>query len=206
MKILKKLKKKGVKNISKFAKGHRSVVYKGEYKGKEVAIKIEGNIKGKIKNEIKWLKILNKYNIGPNLIFYNKEYIVYEFINGLLLIDFLKKNGKNKVIVVLKKIFSELKILDELKVDKKELHHPFKHIFISNTKIKMIDFERCKNSKKPKNVSQFCQFLMSKKVNELLKEKGFKVNNKNVIMCLKIYKKDYSEKSFKKILENLKLN
>ena len=45
------LKKKGVKNIRKFSKGHRSIVYIGKYKDKKIAIKF-GSEKV-ISNEIK---------------------------------------------------------------------------------------------------------------------------------------------------------
>ena len=206
MGVLKKLTACGITDIERFAKGHRSIVYKGRYKNKKVAIKIEGSVKGKIKNEVVWLKILNKCGIGPKLLLCDEQYIVYEFVDGQLLIDFLRVSDRKKIKIILKKLFFELRTLDKLEVNKKELHHPFKHIFILGNKVKMIDFERCKKSKKPKNVSQFCQFLISNGMNKLLVSKGFNIDKEETIEKLKVYKGDFSEKNFKSVLETLGLN
>ena len=70
------------------------------------------------------------------------------------------------------------------------MHKPLKHIVIGK-KIIMLDFERCYISKKPKNVTQFGQFLL--KLNIIKKRKEF-------IESLKDYKQNLDEKSFKKIL------
>jgi|SRR3989344_4364243 len=206
MDISKKLTQCGITDIERFAKGHRSIVYKGRYKNKKVAIKIEGSVKGKIKNEVVWLKILNKYDIGPKLLFCDEQYIVYEFVDGQLLINFLKVSDREKIKIILKKLFFELRILDKLKVNKKELHRPFKHIFVIGNKVKMIDFERCKKSKKPKNVSQFCQFLISNEMSKLLVSRGFNINKEEIIEKLKVYKSNFSEKNFRRVLETLELN
>jgi len=54
----------------------------------------------------------------------------------------------------------------------------------------MIDFERCYYTEKPKNVTQFCQFLLL--INKIKPE---------AIEILKKYKKDESEENFKRILK-----
>ncbi len=206
MGISKKFAERGILHIEKFAKGHRSIVYKGEYKNRKVAIKVEGSVRGKIKNEVKWLRILNEYDIGPKLLFYDKGYVVYEFVDGQLLINFLKLSDKKKITIILIKLFLELRTLDKLRVNKMELHHPFKHIFVFGNEVKMIDFERCRKNERPKNVSQFCQFLMSNKISKLLVSKGFNINKEKIIKELKTYKKDFNDESFKRVLKNIGLN
>jgi putative serine/threonine protein kinase len=160
MEIVDILSKKGLKKIKFFAKGKRSFVCTAYYKNKKVAIKIERNVKGRIKNEVKFLKILNKYEIGPKLIFSGENYFVYKFVEGLPFIEWMKDKSKKMILDVVEKVMFKCRTLDKLGINKKEFHHPVKHILVKNKKLKMIDFERCYYTKKPKNLTQFCQFLI----------------------------------------------
>jgi len=173
-----------IEDLKKFSKGWRGVVYVGFYKGKKVGVK-----KGKtVENEFKWLKKLNKYGIGPKVVGFDKG-LVYEFVEGESFLDFVEKEKKEKVNKVILTVLRKMRKMDKLKVNKEEMHNPVKHIFVGRS-VKMIDFERCRKSERPKNVTQFCQFLMRKKL-----------VSKKVIKVLKDYKKSYSEKDFKRVLE-----
>ena len=203
--LLKTLEKKGLKNIKKFARGHRGLLYKACLKKKEVVIKTkkpESEAKGRIANETKWIKILNKHKIGPKLLFSGKGYFAYEFVKGDFILDFIEKNNKENIIKTIKNIFNQLYIMDKLKVDKEEMHHPLKHVIIDKKPV-LIDFERCKITKKPKNVTQFCQFLMSGGTLVLLKQKGIKLNKGKVINLAKTYKKEQTKENINKILNIL---
>ena len=83
------------------------------------------------------------------------------------------------------------------------MHYPIKHILIGKD-VKMIDFERCKKSENPKNVTQFCQFLLSKNMQNMLRDKGIIINRERLIKLLKNYKTDYSDKSFNELLDIIK--
>ncbi len=83
------------------------------------------------------------------------------------------------------------------------MHHPVKHIIINKNPI-MIDFERCYLTNKPKNVSQFCQFLLSNNLKVLLKNKNIKISKKELIKLTRDYKKSYKEKYFREILKLIK--
>lgn len=184
---------KSIKNIKYLAKGKRSKVYTGIYKNQKVSIKIkhpDSKARDRIKNEAKFLKILNKYNIGPKLISSGKEYIIYKYVDGELFIDYLK--NKEKKTDIIKKILKQCRVLDKLKINKLEFTRPIKHIFIKNKKVTIIDFERCYKTDNPKNVTQFCQFLISRK----LMKKNIKVLQK--------YKETQTEKNFKEIIELIK--
>jgi len=196
---------KGMKNLEFFAKGHRALVYTGFYKDRKVAVKVErkdSKAEKRINNEIKWLKILNKRGIGPKLLKYDKDYLIYEFVEGEKFLDWLKKADKKSIKKILNEIFKQIRILDKLKVNKKELHNPVKHILIDKKAV-MIDFERCYKAEKPKNVTQFCQFLISGKVLDILKEKGFKIDKKRLIENLKKYKNKQNEKNFQNVISSL---
>lgn len=159
------------------AKGWRGVIFRS---GKYV-VKVDKRGLGSIKREGKWLKKLNKCGIGPKLKTYGENFLIYEFVKG---VEIRKKFNKKVALNVLKQCYK----LDKLRIDKFEMHHPFKHVLIGKN-IVMIDFERCKFSEKPKNVTQFCQFL-SRKMNKKIPKR-----------ILQDYKKDYSLKNFKKILK-----
>lgn len=189
------MKVKGIKDIEFFAKGKRGKVYVGNYKGKKVAIKVSKRIK-----EREWLKKLNKYNIGPKFLFSGKDYIVYEFVDGKRILDYVAENDKKQIIRVLKNVFMQCRILDKLKIDKREMHNPWKHILVGK-KIVMIDFERCHRVERGKNVTQFGQFLLRKK--DLLKRKGISIKKKDFIRILREYKDKQTEAKFKKIITTL---
>ena len=184
------MKFKGIRNIEFFAKGKRGQVFTGNYNGKKVAVKLNKNKN----NEKEWMILLNKHKIGPKFIFSGKDYIVYEFADGKRILDYISENDKKESIRVLKEVFRQCRILDKLKIDKKEMHNPWKHILIGK-KITMIDFERCHYVNKGKNVTQFGQFLLRKK--DLLK---IKINKKEFINILKKYKRRQTEENFKRIL------
>lgn len=189
---------KNIKGLELFDKGHRSLIYRGKYKDKLVAIKIkkpDSKATKVIENEVKWLKILNKRDIGPKLLNSTKAYFIYEFIEGEFFLKWIKGKSKEEVIRVVKEVFKQLRIMDKLKVDKKEMHNPLKHIIIGK-KVNLIDFERCHIVNKPKNITQFCQFLMRPQFKQY-----FKVNRKKLIGLLKKYKNNQDETTYKKILK-----
>ena len=112
---------------------------------------------------------------------------------------------KNKVKKVLIDILKQCKVLDKLKVNKLEMHNPYKHIIIGK-KIVMIDFERCYKTLKPKNVSQFCQFLISRNIKKVLDKKKIKIDKRKLIKLVKKYKESYNEKDFRNILRTFFLS
>ncbi len=204
--LLKTLEKKGLKNIKKFARGHRGLLYKACLKKKDIVIKTkkpESKAKGRIANETKWIKILNKHKIGPKLLFSGRGYFAYEFVKGDFILDFIEKNTKQEIIMAIKEVFRQLYIMDKLKVDKEEMHHPLKHVIIDKKPV-LIDFERCRKTVKPKNVTQFCQFVTSSLTCPLLKSKEIKINKKGMIELAKKYKKDMSGKNLNQILNMIK--
>lgn len=167
-----------------FSKGKRSKVYTAFYKNKKVIVKYTK----RVKTEVKWLKFLKKLNFVPKLIYHDEEKLVYYFIDGITIEEYLKKKN---IKPVLKQILRQCYELDKLKINKLELTNPYKHILIKNSKAKMIDFERCYKTLKPKNVTQFVEYLMRKRIIK-----------RNIIPILKEYKKSRIKTSFEKILSS----
>ena len=191
-------------NMELYAKGKRSRVYLKTINGKKVILKYvidkkrTGNV---IKNEYKFLKILNKCNIGPKVFSHTKYYVSCEFIDGVKIVDYFVESDKKDIINVIKKVMNQCYIMDSLGINKKEMHHPIKHIIIRNKIPCMIDFERCYYTKKPKNLTQFSQFLLSQNINEILNKKNVKINKEEFVEYLKIYKKEINKENYLSLLK-----
>lgn len=196
-KLLKEFENKNIKDIKLFAKGHRGIIFKAKYKNKDVAIKIkrpESKAIGRICNEIKFLKILNKYKIGPKLVFSTKDYFVYEFVHGKFILDYFENISKKDMTKILKEVLKQMYIMDKLKINKEEMHHPVKHVVINKNKPHLLDFERCYKTEKPHNVTQFLQFIIS-----IRKRFKLDIERKSLIRLSRQYKSDYSKETLNKI-------
>ena len=169
-----------------FAKGKRSLVYKEG----NIIIKEErqdSQAVNRIENEAEWLQKLNKYKIGPKFIKQEGKTIHMEFIDGIELPHYLKNATKEEQKNILLQLLKQARTLDKLRVNKQEMHRPTKNALVRKHKLILIDFERCKKTQEPKNVTQACQFIAKRyKLPDILKK-------------AKRYKETYSEKDFREI-------
>jgi len=204
---------KGVKNIEFFAKGKRGYIYTGMLGRTKVAIKKESpstRSPGTIRNEAEKLRILNKHGIGPKLLKKGKDYIVYRFIKGIPIRDFMGngKTSKSQLKKVLMDALRKCFAMDKLGLNKEEMTNPYKHIIVdasgkskANPKVQLIDFERCRKTLKPGNVTQFSQYIMSNK--QLLDRKGFRIDKAKIIEACKEYRKKMSKHNFEGIARKI---
>ncbi len=157
--ILNQLEKKGICDITFFAKGKRGLVFTGKYKKKKVAIKIKhpkSEAFGTIVREARMLRELNKHGIGPKYLFHSPRFLVYEFVEGEYLKDLI--NSK-KIKIICRKLLEQCFQLDLLHVDKQEMTRPYKHAIVKGSKATLIDFERARKVEEAHNVTQFCTFI-----------------------------------------------
>ena len=182
------------------AKGKRGNVYLAKHKGKTVVVKqarATSTVINRLENEAYWLKKLNKYSIGPKFISLAEGKIMMEYVQGETIQDYLRTGKPLKKIA--REVLEQCRVMDKLHVNKLEMTNPYKHIIIKkgpvNRKhIVMIDFERCKQTPTPKNVTQFCQYLV---------KRGWDVDKKQLQQALQNYKQDYSLRSFRLLLRLL---
>ncbi len=175
------------------SKGKRGIVYLTKDDTGVVVVKKERSESKALRvlhNEAYWLKILNKYKIGPRFIRFD-DGLVMEYIKGELFVDWHKKHKGMDVKNAVRDIFLQCRTMDKIGVNKLEMNYPVKHIIMRKNKPIMIDFERCKRTLRPKNVTQFCQFLLSI---------GFKVDMNILKELSQKYKRDYGEDAFNRIL------
>ena len=197
---LKVFERRGLRNIKYLAKGHRGIIFTADYKGKRVVVKKQRedvDAKDRIKNEIKFLKKLNKHKIGPRILFTGKDYFVYDYIKGTFIKDFVEVQSRKAAQDIFVKVLKVMYKLDMIGVNKEEMHHPKKHVIIDNKlNVHLIDFERANKTDKPKNVTQFIQYICSG------------IQNQSKVDTLRKLAKEYKEnmslKALNKILSVLK--
>lgn len=204
--LLLQLEQKGINGVALFEKGNRGVLYKGSYQGKTVAVKAkrkESAAVATIQNEINWLRELNKAGIGPKLLLSSneKDWFAYEFVDGEFITDFISScKEKKKMLDAIKQLLLQCRKLDELKVNKEEMSRPQKHVLIGKSgKITMLDFERCRKTQKPKNVTQLCQFLARNYANSVLRQKQIVIDRDKLLAAAQKYKSSQTEENFEKI-------
>jgi release factor glutamine methyltransferase len=201
--LLEEFMQKGITDIKKFAKGHRGIIWKAKLKNKAVAIKTKlpsSAAVGNIEREAEWLRLLNQKGIGPKLISAEKNYFIYRFVEGIFIREFIIKADKKALKKVLKDVFSQCFILDQLKINKEEMHHPVKHIII-NKKTVLVDFERANKTINPKNITQFCQYIINQR--DELNRKGFRISREKIIKLAKSYKENPIKERLYKIINAL---
>jgi release factor glutamine methyltransferase len=203
--LLNELENKGVVDINYLTHGKRGNIFTGYFdrnqrikshipKGSDkvkVGIKIERKESlalGKIENEIKWYKKLSEFTeLIPRLLFYGENYFVYEFVEGVPILEWIKIHEKKDIIKILVKILNKVLTLDIAGVNKEEMHHPHKHIIVNSFNEPMfIDFERCSETDIPKNVTQFVEYLC--RIESELRIKGIQINIEDMRKLAKEYK------------------
>ncbi len=170
---------KNLRDIKYYSRGKHSTVYQGKINKHEIIIKT-GDEKF-ISKERFYLQKLQGLDFIPKIICTGERYIAMEKIKGNLILDFIRENNNEKIINIINKILECTYKLDKININKLEMNHPHKHIIVTkDEKIKFIDFERSRISNKPKNTSQFLQFISNKKTTQILKSKGISINKSRI--------------------------
>ena len=108
-------------------------------------------------------------------------------MEGQFILDWIKQQNKSSIIFILKQILDQCYVLDSLGINKEEMHHPLKHIIITGERQPvLIDFERTSPANKPKNVTQFIEFIC--RMESELKSKGLNINKLKLQELAKEYK------------------
>lgn len=166
------------------ARGKHGVVFKGTYQEKKCAIKTlhpETTATFSVGKESYYLKKLNEYNIGPKLLYSDDEHVVMELLLGKRIDEFNLLERSD----IVEEILRQCRVLDKLGISKQEMIRPYKHILVEEEPFRavMIDFERSIRNNKPKNVTQFSDYL---------RRRGFKVDRDLLIK----YKETMSDEDY----------
>eukprot|EP01048_Picozoa_sp_COSAG05_P003687 COSAG05_NODE_177_length_14916_cov_8.104002_2_plen_356_part_00 len=186
--------------------GHRGTVSMRTEHGVRVATKARrpDAPRGCIAHEAECLSLVNRHGIGPKLLECSAdgESLRYVYVDGLPILEHCQRPvvGREEALEIFEQVLQQLVTLDRLRLNKHELTWPAEHILVAaateeppqdgatdvrrtdgeggaGCRAVLIDFERCTPSAaKPKNVTQFLQFLSTPTVRGLLLAKGIGVD------------------------------
>ena len=181
--------------IRVLGKGHTSIVILGERRGLKVAIKVlrlDANRKS-MKREALMLARANAVSVGPKFITFSKNFLIYEYVEGVLLGEWiLKVNSIDLLRRVLVILAQQTWRLDSIGLVHLELSNPKKHIIIEKSTYNpvIIDFETSSFLSTKSNLTRVIQyFLLNPRLkNELLMSLREKISKEELYRLLKLYK------------------
>ncbi len=184
------------------ARGKRGIVYLDKARGTVLKKPHPASAaRHALENEAHFLQEVNKVRIGPRFINFSAKGLEMEYVEGLTLPRFLQQADRQQTTAILRLILLQLRMLDKLGINKFELTRPTKHIIIRKDRPVLIDFERCRKTLKPKNITQFIQFLARRQTLALLQSKGMDPDPAHLLRMANTYKKSGLDKDFKTLLD-----
>jgi HemK-related putative methylase len=196
--LLKRIERAGVRDLAYLARGKRSWVLKGAYRGNACVVKVKrpGAAANAPANEGRMLRIVNKLGLGPRLFAAAKDFVVYEYVAGAYLADILAKAGKMLKQRLFRQLFAQAFVLDQAGLAKEEMLRPLRNAIVTpRGKVVLIDFERAHKSKKAHNVTQLCTFAAREGIAPLTRIRRLAAQ----------YKRKPSPGSFRALLEGMDL-
>ncbi|MDD9953128.1 MAG: methylated-DNA--[protein]-cysteine S-methyltransferase [Candidatus Woesearchaeota archaeon] len=190
-------------NKTYYAKGKRGIVYTADYNGKNVIVK-EPNPNADvntIEHEATILQLVNTQNIGPTYIGMENGALIAAFIDGMYIKEWIAHAPPKEIVVLLKKILAQCRVLDELGISKLEMTRPHKHIIVRANEPIQIDFDRATKTTKPKNVTQLCQWLTGSTMRPVLEAKGIFLPRQQLLDHAKTYKDTYTQEAYMQLAQ-----
>jgi len=197
--------------IPVLGKGYASIALKAiTSNGKVVTLKIRrtDSRRKSMENEAICLAIANTVDVGPRLLGFTDNILMYTFIDGRPLSEWFSENIepsvlKNTVRDVLKQCFR----LDRAPLDHGELSRPHKHIIVDyENKPYIVDFESASCTRRPANLSSIVSFFFIRKnpISKTLKD-VLKYDVDSILKSVKEYKRNISRETFLTVLRTLNL-
>jgi len=165
--------------------------------------KFKPNLSKNFEKEVHFLSKLRNFLFVPKLISFDpkKLEIEMEYVKGQSLKDIIKKGETKELLYTINKVLDICFLLDSMKIQKEEMHRPYKHVILSGRRVVLLDWERAKETKKPSNLTQFAQFLLrDKAVSKLLS-----LDREHLTKLMKEYKETFSRNAFEKVKKSFSL-
>ncbi|MEM2148039.1 MAG: RIO1 family regulatory kinase/ATPase [Candidatus Bathyarchaeia archaeon] len=197
---------KKVSNLPVLGKGCVGIVLIAYRKSEKLALKIRrvDADRAKMQNEAKMLKAANSIDVGPRLVDVSRNFLLMQFIDGVLFPQWLEKHVKKSCLkTVLCDVLEQCWRLDEYGLDHGELSHAPKHLIVDGeNKPFIVDFETASLNRRPSNVTSIAQFLFIRGVvaEKITHKIGVK-DKKVIIDALRQYKTRRNRRNFEAVLK-----
>jgi putative serine/threonine protein kinase len=188
----------GVEVLGKrvLGKGTVGIVVRAEFiGGTSVAVKIRrlDASRPTLLREARILHKINALNVGPRLIAASRNFLVWKFVEGVPLDEWILKSSATEIRLTFSLILSQLWTLDRIGVAHNELSRFKDHILVQRDGTPVIiDFESSSENKFASNIPQFLGFLLNEnsRLARILYEKlGVKKSREEIVQTLRNYKK-----------------
>lgn len=200
-------------NLPVLGKGSVGIVVAACRKTSRIAVKIrrvDADRKG-MKHEAEMLAKANALGIGPSFIDSSENFLLMEFIDGMLLarwvVNLRGRGAKKRIRRVLRRILEQCLKLDQIGLDHGELSRAPKHIIVDpEDKPYILDFETASTKRRTSNVTSICQYLfLGSQLARTLRSKLGEINNVVLIAALRNYRRGHTDQNFSEILEICRL-
>jgi len=174
-----------------------------------VALKIrrvDADRKG-MEHEARMLTKANSIGIGPRLVGLDEDFLLMEYVEGLLLPEWLAslkgRGSRARIRKVLRDVLEQCWKLDEAGLDHGELSRAPKHIIIDKEDhARIMDFETASIMRRRSNVTSICQFLfIGSQLAKMVRRRLGEIDNDALISTLRDYKLKRTNQGFVRILE-----
>jgi len=145
-----------IKNVSYLTHGKHGVLWTGSLNNEKVVVKAQQGFAEpsvQVIKEATMLQAANKVGIGPLYIRHDDVHVVMKFVEGTHF------HTVTPTLCMLQELLRQCYELDKIGITKEELRRPRSNILVGG-QVVMIDFERSHYDPKPRNVTQFCGFLL----------------------------------------------
>ncbi|UCB59685.1 MAG: serine/threonine protein kinase [Candidatus Bathyarchaeota archaeon] len=199
---------KHVRNVPVLGKGHVGIVTIAYLEQKKVALKIRRIDASRVsmKHEAQMLKAANRVDVGPHLLGVTDNFLVMEYVEGILLPEWLEalqgKNAGKRLSHVLRLALEQAWKMDKIGLDHGELSNASKHIIVQPSGLPcLVDFETASVSRNVSNVTCLCQyFFVGSSIAKLIQAILGAHQEKDSINALRTYKENKNRKSFENVL------
>jgi len=196
---------KQVSDVHVLGKGCVGIVLIAHVDIKKAALKVRrpDADRSMMRHEAEMLEKANSVRVGPRLLCYTNNLLLMQFVDGLLLPEWLQQRvGKVRVKKVLREVLEQCWLLDGIGLDHGELSHAPKHVIIDRAdRPVIVDFETASVNRASANVTSICQYLF---VSGIVAEVAEKIGEKDktaIVEALRFYKKRRSRESFDMVLK-----
>jgi putative serine/threonine protein kinase len=192
--------------------GTVGIVVKAKKGGELYALKIRRTDANRpnMDGEVRIASMANRLGVGPEVYANSKDMILMKLLESQEVGDWLKtlsgRGKRNEARVMVHSLLNQCRTLDIMGIDHGQLSNLRKHAVIAEGKPWIIDFESAGTERRPRNVTTAAQYLfVGGALSPALRRILGVVETDTLKKLLADYKRDLSDYSYSKILENLKL-
>jgi len=161
--------------------------------------------------EVRVATLANRIGVGPEIYAHTKDMVLMKLLESQEIFDWLKglrgKGKRNESREMLHSLLNQCRKLDIMGIDHGQLSNLRKHAVIAEGKPWIIDFESAGTERKPRNVTTAAQYLLVGGGLSPLMRSTLGVRDTDTLKkLLSDYKRDFSDYSYSRMLEHLKLS